>query len=67
VFDRQNRGWVLPAQGRVHALMAAHSLQQIDRVYASVFEGILNERISTRPVEVVDPFPWNNRPNPKPK
>ena len=67
VLDRQNRAWVLDTQGRVHVLMAAHSLQQIDRVYASVFEGILGERISTRPVEVVDPFPWNSRAKVNPK
>jgi hypothetical protein len=61
VGDKGGRRWVLSAQGQVHTLMAAHSMAQIDRVYASVFEGILGERISTRPVEVVDPFPWNNR------
>ncbi len=61
VQDRAGRGWILGNQGRVHVLMAAHSMAKIDRVYASVFEGILGERISTRPVEVVDPFPWNSR------
>ena len=70
VMDKQNRAWVLGTQGRVHVLMAAHSMSSIDRVYASVFEGILGERISTLPVEVVDPFPWHGRPtggNPKAK
>jgi hypothetical protein len=61
VQDRRGGGWVLGNQGRVHVLLAAHSMAKIDRVYASVFEGILGERISTLPVEVVDPFPWNNR------
>lgn len=61
VMDRKGRQWVLGTQGRVHVLMAAHSEGHIDRVYASVFEGILGERISTLPVEVIDPFPWNNR------
>lgn len=59
VMDRAGRGWVLGTQGRVHVLMAAHSLSTIDRVYASVFEGILGERISTQPVEVINPFPWH--------
>ncbi len=59
VFDRKGNGWVLGNQGRVHVLMAAHSMAQIDRVYASVFEGILGERISTLPVEIVNPFPWH--------
>ena len=27
-------------------------------VYGSVFENILGEKISTRPVEIVSPFPW---------
>jgi hypothetical protein len=63
VQDRLGRQWVLGTQGRVEVLMAAHSMSSIDRIYASVFEGILGERISTRPVEVIDPFPWNNRPN----
>jgi len=61
ITDRRGKGWVLGTQGRVHMLMAAHSMAQIDRVYASVFEGILGERISTLPVEVVNPFPWHNR------
>lgn len=61
VMDKQNRAWVLGTQGRVHVLMAAHSMSSIDRVYASVFEGILGERISTQPVEIVNPFPWHGR------
>lgn len=65
VLDRKGRQWVLGTQGQVHVLMAAHSMAQIDRVYASVFEGILGERISTLPVEVIDPFPWNSRKGPK--
>jgi hypothetical protein len=65
VNDRKGRAWVLGNQGRVHVLMAAHSMVSIDRVYASVFEGILGERISTLPVEVVNPFPWHNRNNGK--
>jgi hypothetical protein len=63
VKDKSGRGWVLGTQGRVHVLLAAHSMSKIETLYASVFEGILGERISTLPVEVVDPFPWNSRPN----
>jgi len=59
VTDKQNRAWVLGTQGQVHILMAAHSMSSIERVYASVFEGILGERISTQPVEIVNPFPWH--------
>jgi hypothetical protein len=61
VMDKKNRTWVLGTQGRVHVLMAAHSMTPIDRVYASVFEGILGERISTQPVEIINPFPWHDR------
>jgi hypothetical protein len=36
---------------------------KIETIYGAIFEGILGERISTRPVEIVDPFPWHNRRN----
>lgn len=58
VADRRGKRWVLDNQGRVHMLMAAHSMYKIEKVYGSVFEGILGEKISTKPVEVVTPFPW---------
>lgn len=58
LMDRRGGRWVLGNQGRVHMLMAGHSMKTIEKVYGSVFEGILNERISTKPVEVVTPFPW---------
>jgi hypothetical protein len=56
--DRNGKRWVLGNQGRVHVLMAGHSMKKLDKVYGSVFEGILGEKISTKPVEVVTPFPW---------
>jgi hypothetical protein len=58
LLDRKGGGWVLGNQGRVHILMAGHSMARIEKVYGSIFEGILGERISTKPVEVVTPFPW---------
>jgi hypothetical protein len=48
-------------QARVHQVMAAHSMVKIERVYGTVFENILGERVSTKPVEVNNPFPWVNR------
>jgi hypothetical protein len=63
VADMRGRRWVLPNQGRVHQLMAAHSMGKIETLYASIFEGILGERVSTQPVEVVNPFPWHGRDN----
>jgi len=56
--DRRGRRWVLGNQGRVHMLMAAHSMQKIEKVYGTIFENILGEKISTKPVEIVTPFPW---------
>jgi hypothetical protein len=44
--------------GRAHQLMSAHSLVKIEKVYGTVFENILGEKISTKPVEVVGPFSW---------
>jgi len=58
MLDRRGRGWALNNQGRVHVLMAGHSMAKIEKVYGAIFEGILGEKISTRPVEVVTPFPW---------
>jgi len=57
VQDRHGKGWALPNQGRVHQLLAAHGMAKIELLYGSVFEGILGERITTQPVQVVDPFP----------
>ncbi|HTU22363.1 MAG TPA: hypothetical protein VMG10_30265 [Gemmataceae bacterium] len=61
VLDRRGRRWVLGNQGRVHMLMAAHCMNKIETLYATIFEGILGEKISTKPVEVVTPFPWVKR------
>lgn len=58
IADRGGRRWVLGNQGRVHMLMAGHSLVKIENVYGAIFEGILNEKITTKPVQVVSPFPW---------
>jgi hypothetical protein len=58
VLDKAGRRWALGNQGRVHQLLAAHGLAKIDAVYGSVFEGILGERVSTKPVDIVTPFPW---------
>jgi len=45
-------------QTLVHQIMAAHALIPIERVYGTVFENILGEKISTKPVEVDRPFSW---------
>jgi hypothetical protein len=61
VADKAGRRWVLGNQGRVHMLMAAHSMTKIEKIYGSIFEGILGEKVTTKPVEIVNPFPWVNR------
>ncbi len=58
MLDRKGRGWAINNQGRVHVLLAGHCLVKIEKIYGSIFEGILGEKISTKPVEVVTPFPW---------
>jgi hypothetical protein len=58
VQDKKGRGWALTNQGRVSQIMAAHAMVKIENVYGTIFENILGEKISTKPVEVVTPFPW---------
>jgi hypothetical protein len=33
-------------------------MAKIETVYGTIFENILGEKISTKPVEIVTPFPW---------
>jgi hypothetical protein len=58
VLDRRGGRWAISNQGRAHMLMAAHSMKKIETVYGSVFEGILGEKVTTKPVVVATPFPW---------
>lgn len=58
IADRRGRRWALNNQGQVHVLLAAHSMKKIETLYGSIFEGILGERVSTKPVVVTNPFPW---------
>lgn len=59
--DRRGRGWAVGPQGQVHHIMAGHAMIKIEKVFATVFENILGEKVSTEPVEVVTPFPWANQ------
>jgi hypothetical protein len=45
-------------QGRVDQILAGHAMVKIERIYGTVFENILGEKISTKPVEVDSPFSW---------
>jgi hypothetical protein len=58
IDGKGGRRWVLGNQGRVEMLLAAHCMTKIEKIYGSIFEGILGEKVSTRPVEVTTPFPW---------
>ena len=52
--DRAGRRCVLGNQGRVHQLMAAYSMLKIERIYGTVFENILGEKVSTKPVVTIN-------------
>ena len=60
LLDRSGGRWQLGNQGRVHMLLAAHAMDKIETLYGTIFEDILGEKISTKPVEIVNPFPWVN-------
>ena len=61
--DRGGRPIRVGNQARVHQLLAAYAMGKIETVYGTVFENILGEKVSTKPVEVVTPFPWVNSRN----
>jgi hypothetical protein len=61
VVDRRGRRFVLGNEGRVHQIMAAYSMVKIEKIYGTIFENILGEKISTKPVEVTTPFSWVNK------
>jgi len=65
LLDRGGKRWVLGNQGRVHMLFAAHSMKKLEQVYGSVFEGILGEKVTTKPVQVATPFVEWQRNNAK--
>lgn len=54
VPDGKGRRWALGNSGRVHHLLSAYALAKIEKVYATVFENILGERVSTKPVITIN-------------
>jgi len=38
--------------------LAAHAGGKIENLYGAVFQGILNEKVTTKPVQGKTPFPW---------
>ncbi len=61
IADARGKRWVLPNQGKVSQILAGHAMVKIERVYGTIFENILGEKISTRPVETDRPFTWMNK------
>jgi hypothetical protein len=49
---QQNHHLGLDAQGKVHLMLAVTPLVSLDQVYRVVFEDVLNEKVSTNPVDV---------------
>jgi hypothetical protein len=56
----ENKSEVRPLSNlaKTHQLLAAHAGAKIEQLYGAVFEGILNEKVTTKPVQVKTPFPW---------
>jgi hypothetical protein len=57
----ENRGEIraqLSNDGKVHQLLAAHATMRIENLYGAIFQGILGEKVSTKPVQIDRPFSW---------
>jgi hypothetical protein len=54
----RGRKVVVNNQAVLEQLLSAHSLNKIETLYCTVFESVLGEKVSTKPVNVVNPFPW---------
>ena len=63
IRDKGGRRWNIGNQGRVDQILAAHAMVKLESIYGTIFENILGEKISTKPVEVDTPFPWRKERN----
>ena len=54
IVARGGRSAVLGNQGRVHLLLSSYSMLEIEKLYATVFQDILGERVTTDPVITID-------------
>lgn len=56
----ENKGEVrqLSNLAKSHQLLAAHAGAKIENLYGAVFQGILNEKVTTKPVQTNTPFRW---------
>jgi hypothetical protein len=41
---------------KVHRLLAAHAMLKVENLYGAIFQGILGETVTTKPVEADTPF-----------
>jgi hypothetical protein len=56
IENRNEVKTALTNSAKVHQLLAAHAGMKIEDLYGAVFQGILNEKISTKPVQADTPF-----------
>src|SRR5262249_31240807 len=61
LIDRKGRRVGLGTQGRGHLLMSGPSMVEVGEGLRAGFENILDAKITTKPVEIVTPFPWHGR------
>jgi hypothetical protein len=63
VENREAAGRSLSNAARVHLLLAAHATMKLENLYGAVFQGILGEKVTTKPVVTSTPFPGRPRLN----
>ena len=62
MIDRRGCKVAVNNQAVVHQLLSAHAMVRIEKVYGTVFENILGEKVSTKPVDVVVNGPEREHP-----
>jgi hypothetical protein len=60
-IEGRTGGRALDNAGRIHLLLAAHATMKIESLYGAVFQGILGEKVSTKPVQTATPFPGRRK------
>jgi hypothetical protein len=43
---------------KTHQLLAAHAGAKVENLYGAVFQGILNEKVTTKSIQTNTPFRW---------
>jgi hypothetical protein len=60
-IEGQSPGRATTNAARVHRLLAAHAGMKIEGLFGAVFQGILGEKVTTKPVQTATPFPGRPR------